>query len=185
MTINIKTLVGAAAALVMSFAASSAHAVTVSPFSTPLNPGDNTNGLAQATAFEDFGMTTLLTTAADDLIAEVSVTINPFMTDLAGTPTNSIDIAYSINGGSAIALNIITVGTPVGTIGAAGVEFALFAGDTVSFFVTGVAGQSGNLVTFVVETMSPSEVPLPAALPLFMAGIAGLGYARRRKATGA
>lgn len=28
---------------------------------------------------------------------------------------------------------------------------------------------------------NPSEVPLPAALPLFMAGLAGLGIAKRRK----
>ncbi|MBI1365645.1 MAG: VPLPA-CTERM sorting domain-containing protein, partial [Alphaproteobacteria bacterium] len=34
---------------------------------------------------------------------------------------------------------------------------------------------------FAVAALSYEPVPLPAALPLFLAGLAGLGFARGRK----
>ena len=175
---TLKTIAGVACAAAIVLTATSAGAVTVTPFDTPLSPGDSTNGGATAAAFEDFGMTVLSTQASDLLEADVSFTINPFRTDLSGNPANSIEIGYSINGGPVINLPILEVVIPTGMIGAGGVAVNLEAGDVLTFLITGIAGQSGNLVTFAIET---SEIPIPAALPLFAAGLAGFGFAARRK----
>lgn len=44
-----------------------------------------------------------------------------------------------------------------------------------------LGGKSGKY-DLVSQTLTPTPVPLPAALPLFLGGIAGLGFMRRRKA---
>lgn len=176
MTSKLRALALAAA---FSGVASVASAVVIDPFDTPLSAGDNTNGGATAAAFEDFGMTSLAFTAADPLRATVSFTINPFLTDLSGTPANSISLAYSVNGGAAVDLSIIVVPIPpAGSIGSGGMAIDLAAGDTLSFIVDGVAGQSGNLVTLVVET---AAVPIAPAGALGLTGIVALAAARRAR----
>ena len=40
---------------------------------------------------------------------------------------------------------------------------------------------NGELITGAVSELAVGEVPLPAALPLFIAGLAGMGAAARRK----
>jgi hypothetical protein len=75
-----------------------------------------------------------------------------------------------------------------------GVSFALSDAELVSiFFLGGTYGtlrldpncgdcRNGILQTSGVFTLVPTAVPLPAALPLFASGLAGLGWlARRRK----
>ena len=158
-------MIATAMVATVTMVAASAHAVVSTPFATPLSGGDSTFGSATAMAFEDFGMTTLSFTAADDLRAEISYTINPFLADLQGTPANTINLAYSINGGTMFDLAIDVVNVGVGTVGAGGLFLDLMAGDVVSFFITGLAGQSGNQVTFAIET---DAVPVPAALPLML-----------------
>ncbi len=167
-----------ALATVIASAASAASAVSVTPFDTPLSAGDATFGNAVATAFEDFGMTTLSFTAADDLKAEISATINPFLVSPSGTPSNTISLGYSVNAGAISSLSITEVPTPAGSIGAAGTSLALMMGDTVSFFVNGSAGESGNQVTFAVET---SVVPVAPAMGFALTGLLALGLVRRRK----
>lgn len=49
------------------------------------------------------------------------------------------------------------------------------------YLYIGEVGDNGELAAGGI-TLSQTTVPLPAALPLFLAGLAGLGAARRRKA---
>lgn len=176
---GIRTLAAAAAIAIVGLPA---YAISVTPFATPLSVGDSTLGNAAATADESFGATTLSFTAAEDLTANISATINPFLADLSGNPTNSITIDWSINGGFVTRLDIVTVSIPTGSIGAAGLGVGLEAGDEFQFLIGGVAGQSGNQVTFAIETTAPAPVPVPAAGLLGLSGIAALvGMRRRRK----
>jgi len=175
MTTLTKTLATATAICVASTAA---YAVTTTPFATPLTAGDNTLGNATAIAFEDFGLTTLSLTADGDLKANVTATVNPFMTNASGAPANSIALAYSVNGGALTSLALAAISVPPGSIGAAGMSINLADGDTLSYFISGVAGQSGNQVTFAVET---AVVPAPAALLFGLSGMVALGALRRKK----
>ncbi|MBI1365644.1 MAG: VPLPA-CTERM sorting domain-containing protein [Alphaproteobacteria bacterium] len=50
----------------------------------------------------------------------------------------------------------------------------------VSFTAANLFGDNGNN-DYAVAALSYEPVPLPAALPLFLAGLAGLGFARARK----
>jgi len=170
-----KTMASAAAICIASTAA---HAVSVTPFATPLSAGDSTFGNATAVAFEDFGSTALSFTAATDLAAQVSATVNPFMTNVSGAPANSIALSYSVNGGAVVALPLTTIPVGPGNIGGAGMSIVLAAGDVLSYFISGVAGQSGNQVTFAVET---APVPVPAALLFGLSGMAAFGAMRRKK----
>jgi hypothetical protein len=43
-------------------------------------------------------------------------------------------------------------------------------------------GSKSGKYDLVSQTLTPTAVPLPAALPLLLGGIAGLGFMRRRKA---
>lgn len=82
-------------------------------------------------------------------------------------------------------------------------DFVLFAGnslaDLTSFTIFDIPGNAGNIFSsgavgryfgigafetndeFRIKSLTVSEVPLPAALPLFIAGLAGLRFAGRRK----
>lgn len=174
-----KLLALAAAFAGMASVASVAAAVTVTPFATPLTAGDAAFGNAVAVPFEDFGMTALSFAADGPLRAMISATINPFLISPGGMPSNSIDLAFAVNGGVASPLPVTQVPTPPsGSVGAAGVALDLLDGDVVSFFITGVAGMSGNQVTFAIETL---PVPVPAVLPLMASALLGLGLMSRRR----
>jgi hypothetical protein len=54
-----------------------------------------------------------------------------------------------------------------------------FSGQTLNIFVASVAVLPGTLATVELTFATPSEVPAPAALALFGAGLLGLGLARR------
>jgi len=56
-----------------------------------------------------------------------------------------------------------------------------FAGYNPYFKIQWRGSKSGKY-DLVSQTLTPSAVPLPAALPLLLGGIAGLGFMRRRKA---
>lgn len=66
-----------------------------------------------------------------------------------------------------------------------GIDIANFVANAGGYFfsadVIGPAGGTGNIASSSV-TVPPSSVPLPAALPLFAAGMIGLAAARKRKA---
>lgn len=66
-------------------------------------------------------------------------------------------------------------------------SIARFAGET--FASLGITANDTRIVNLSNQDMitvifgaAPSEVPVPAALPLFLAGLAGLGFAKRRRA---
>jgi hypothetical protein len=56
-----------------------------------------------------------------------------------------------------------------------------FAGYNPDFKIQWLGSKPGKY-DLVSETLTPTAVPLPAALPLFLGGIAGLGFMRRRQA---
>jgi len=56
-----------------------------------------------------------------------------------------------------------------------------FAGYNPALKIQWLGGKSGSY-DLVSKTLTPTPVPLPAALPLLLGGIAGLGCMRRRKA---
>jgi len=56
-----------------------------------------------------------------------------------------------------------------------------FAGYNPDFKIQWRGSKSGKY-DLVSQTLTPTAVPLPAALPLLLGGIAGLGFMRRRKA---
>jgi hypothetical protein len=56
-----------------------------------------------------------------------------------------------------------------------------FAGYNPGFKIQWLGSKSGKY-DLVSQTLTPTPVPLPAALPLFLGGIAGLGFKRRCKA---
>jgi hypothetical protein len=62
------------------------------------------------------------------------------------------------------------------TVAQAG-EFANYNPD---FKIQWLGGAPGKY-DLVSQTLTPTVVPLPAALPLFLSGILGLGFMRRRK----
>ena len=76
-------------------------------------------------------------------------------------------------------------GTSTLTANVFGIHFgnnfiAVLYSDAVSGFdIFGLSNGVSNIYAF--NTNSVSQVPLPAALPLFLAGIAGLGFAGRKK----
>ena len=55
-----------------------------------------------------------------------------------------------------------------------------FAGYNPSFKIQCLGGNADNY-DLVSQTLNPTPVPLPAALPLLLGGIFGLGFMRRRK----
>lgn len=180
-----RTLLAAAVTVGMAITATSAAAVSVLPFGTPLSAGDSTLGNAVATPFEDFSNTELSFTAATDLVADITITINPYLVSPSGIPSNSIALNYAINGGSLNMLPITDVSLPSGgSVGAAGISLLLSAGDVTSFFIDGSAGQSGNQVTFAIETVGqggPSPIPVPASGLMLITGAGVLAAARRRR----
>jgi len=56
-----------------------------------------------------------------------------------------------------------------------------FANYDPDFKIQWLGGKSGKY-DLVSQTLAPTVVPLPAALPLFLCGIAALGFTRRRRA---
>jgi hypothetical protein len=63
------------------------------------------------------------------------------------------------------------------TVDAAGA----FANYNPDFKIQWLGGKSGKY-DLVSQTLTPSPVRLPAALPLLLSGLAGLGFMGRRKA---
>jgi hypothetical protein len=57
-----------------------------------------------------------------------------------------------------------------------------FAGYDPDFKIQWLGSKSGKY-DLVSQTLTPTVVPLPAALPLLLSGIAGFGWMRRRKAS--
>ncbi|WP_136636906.1 VPLPA-CTERM sorting domain-containing protein [Pseudooceanicola onchidii] len=177
-----KTFIAASA---LALSATAASAITID-FDTPMAAGENTSAYVGIPKFSEFAADGknyigLSFTADNNLYALTQFTINPYNTDLEGNPANSIAIAYSIDGSAPVDLAILAGITPTGTVGSGGVGFYLLAGQTVEFRVSGESGQSGNQVTFAVETTETPAVPLPAAGFLMVGALGAMGVIRRKK----
>jgi hypothetical protein len=159
----------------------SASAATSSGFfDTPalnITADDFAQGGVTAAARENFNNKTGTLTFAEDLLATISLTVNPYLNATSGGGlSNSISVFYSLNAGTQTLIAL----TKTGAVGVATLEnFALSNGDTLAFIISGAAGRSGNAVTVNVETFS-AAVPLPAAGLLLIAALGGFAVVRRR-----
>lgn len=165
------------AAIVMLVATSASAVTTMGFFNAPdtISSTDGALGIAIADENEDYGTVTGMLTATDNLVADITLTINPFLTGPMGS-LNTIMLSYSVNGAPEIAIAI----TQDNNTGSGRIVLGLMASDELQIFVNGMAGPNGNSVTAAVATEA-AAVPLPAASLLLLGGLAGFGAIRRRK----
>ncbi|WP_146587983.1 VPLPA-CTERM sorting domain-containing protein [Puniceibacterium confluentis] len=176
---------GIALAVLCALAPASAMATTVSGFfQTPPPPllfngvDDFIQGSVKATALENFNNATASFTTGERLFTSMSLTVNPYRTNATGTLLNSISVSYTINGGPAVLFDIIKTGLT----GSASLEHIILEKDDVfRFFVNGIAGPSGNEVTFNVFADGVAPIPLPAGGLLLIGALGGLSIVRRRR----
>lgn len=150
-----KTLLGAAAAIVLY--AGAASAVTVSPITpTSLTANDGAFGSAVAVD-ESYANTELFFTAAESLISKTTVTVNRY-SEVAGAFDN-ISVSWSLAGSALVELVI----TKDGDLGVASLTgLAMSTGEKLSFFINGDADKKiPNTVTFIVSTEPPVDVNVP------------------------
>ena len=128
--------------------------------SCPLPEGDNS--VYAIPAFGNFLVNFGTSAGSDDIGSRIFY--NPFPMSVAGIQTTTSGSFVSIPDGiSTIFATIIFVDS-------------VFKSDEMKLFI------DGQLVaTSMTQEISASEVPLPAALYLFLAGIAGVGAATRHK----
>jgi len=99
---------------------------------------------------------------------------------LTGPDTSYLESVMGSLGASVLPPTVVTDISLDGTMGQVIItNFASVAANFISFFHA-FLGEGKNVVRV---TYSVSAVPLPAALPLFAAGLAGLAFAGRRKKT--
>lgn len=166
----------------------SGHALTVDHFSSPIAAGESTNASLKADPFEQFGTESLVFLASTAMFTVFSVAVNPFDWSANNGSDNEIEISYSINNGTRF--EMLTTGIGVTNdlgVGAGKLELTLSEAATVSFFVEGLAGRSGNQVTFAAETSplnSNNSVIVTPLLPsslLLVSGVGLLAIGRKRK----
>lgn len=126
-------------------------------------------------------------TSSFTLSASQDVTLNAFLGfaqqfntgaifDVTGSGVASTGNAFSTSG-------FLSTGTPVSDSFAGG-PLSLTGGETYTFTTTnaGVLTQSHLTgLDFTAATTNPAPVPLPAGLPLLLAGLGGLAWMRRRQ----
>lgn len=101
--------------------------------------------------------------------------------------TEAVQLEYSVNGGTdwlgfgAYLANAVESGNPFNTVGLAFLDNLSITANAVRFTAFGSGdGDDGTLnVTAAALTIAP--VPVPASLPLLLAGIGALGFVARRK----
>lgn len=117
---------------------------------------------------EHEGSGVALSALADPMI---SATVGNFLIDTgAGT------VAGNVNGGSAAPVLF-----EFGTVSDAGIPL-LISGDLAGALSAVFGAPDLTGAQFGLANTAPAAVPLPAALPLLLAGIAGLALLRRRRA---
>ena len=192
----------ACAAGVFSFATANAMPVTVDYGDGPFNTIDFAGPL-DAFVAPSISRSGVTATGSGDLVAlefnglgvdDVSVNANEYVDFVFDDgPASSVfyEITFTLNGdGDGVGGERLIEAwdendVSLGVLSEASITFtdltSLFAGAIISRFRLTADGPDGfRLETLAYET-AVSEVPVPAALPLFLAGLAGIGAARRRR----
>ncbi|MEO0428768.1 MAG: hypothetical protein AAF160_15135 [Pseudomonadota bacterium] len=165
-------LPGSASALTMlGFFASDTETIAF-----PQTFGSGTGELTSTAPNESFG------TDAAPTVGTLTATTNLIIEwDAAVTANNNADdpLALSFSVNDADASNATSIFVPSsGTVSVP--RLVLFSGDVLRFFVTGTG--SPALVTNLDITGATSEIPLPPAALLMLAGLGGLVLVRKRAA---
>ncbi|MEO0485520.1 MAG: VPLPA-CTERM sorting domain-containing protein [Pseudomonadota bacterium] len=121
-----------------------------------------------------------LTTTIFSIATDTDVTFTAFTGDEFHALLSSPDIEVSIGGSVVSASNVLPAS--LSTTGFNGGGFGLAAGQTATFTVTNASNLTHGTVTGFEFDLgsSPAPVPLPASLPLLMAGIGAIGLLRRK-----
>lgn len=111
-----------------------------------------------------------------------------YMADFASTPANvTVDgVTKYYTGTNDFATNGFVEATSTSTSSQPLATYALFSGltgsdFTITFDKTPVSGFSNRATTVGFQIVEAAPVPLPAALPMLVAAVGGLGMLRRRK----
>lgn len=153
---------------------------TVDPFD---NPGQETNGVGVRYTILVDGTQEFQASA---LMYGAGGTYNFDLDNITGDMTVKDPNSCYCNGASgalgnfsgAIDLGVLDIGEQVAvTI----IMEAFGAGYGYETHLEAIIGDPNNLSGELIASPPPSEVPLPAALPLFLLGLAGFGAAARRK----
>jgi hypothetical protein len=181
-------------AMAVALTGSEARAVTLLTVDVT-NPGavvfTGTGAAAEiditVSAFSGFSLLDMFSTNVDFLLAATSSTL------AAGTAVVQVadsgsDAGTFMNFYSAGGFDFTFTTSVAAFTGALVVDLSAFAALLPTAGATGriVTGDGGATLAFGAEfgswaVVSPSNVPLPAALPLLLAGIAGLGALRLRR----
>lgn len=116
-------------------------------------------------------------------LESITLSLSGFYDDIRIYGSNDAAVAAITSGGLSSITSISTLLAAVSGNGIEAVRFIDLTGIATAYryLIATIPGGSGD--GFRVKSVSASVVPVPAALPLLLSGLAGLAFASRRKKT--